>query len=62
MTQESTTAHWYPNEAFKPYSHQPKSPIECGEAKDIRGRSLVAANENRLAWPFIPFPKDWYAG
>jgi hypothetical protein len=61
MTQESTTAHWCPNEAFKPIS-QPKSPIECGEPKDMRGRSLVAANENLQAWPFNSFPKDWYGG
>jgi hypothetical protein len=20
------------------------------------------ANDNQLAWPFIPFPQDWYCG
>jgi hypothetical protein len=58
MTQESTTAHWYPNEAFRPIGHQPKSPIECGEPQEIRRRWLGAANDNRLAWPFIPFPEN----
>jgi hypothetical protein len=58
MTQESATAFWYPNEARRPDGHQPKYPIERGAPQDTLGRSLGAANDNRLAWPFIPFPEN----
>ena len=62
MTQESATAYWYPNQALRPVGHQPNYPIERGKPQDILGRSLGAAKYNQLAWPFIPFPGDWYVG
>jgi hypothetical protein len=60
MTQESATAHWYPNEARRPDGHQPKYPIERGEPQDTLGR-LPVANDNQLVWPLIPFPEDLLA-
>jgi hypothetical protein len=58
MTQESATAHQYPSEALRSVGHQPNPPLECGESQDILRRLLGAANDNRLAWPFIPFPEN----
>jgi hypothetical protein len=60
MTQESATAHWHPNEALRSVGHQPNCPI-AREPQDTPGRSLGAANDNRLAWPFIPFPENLLA-
>jgi hypothetical protein len=37
-----------------------KRPIEPGLPQEILGRLETAANDNHLAWPFIPFPEGWY--
>jgi hypothetical protein len=37
-----------------------KRPIEPGLPQGILGRPETAANDNQLAWPFIPFPEGWY--
>jgi hypothetical protein len=34
--------------------------IEHGLPLEILGRPAIAANDNQLAWPFIPFPEDWW--
>jgi hypothetical protein len=57
ITKQAATACWYPNEV-RAGDRQPKYPIERGEPQDILGRSPGAANDNRLAWPFIPFPEN----
>jgi hypothetical protein len=52
--------------------------IECDDGSEVVGgadlghsedrlviseRQLFpATNDNHLAWPFIPFPEDWYGG
>jgi hypothetical protein len=54
---EASTAFWYPNEVRRPDGHQPKYPIERAEPQDILGKPGVA-NDNQLAWPFIPFPEN----
>jgi hypothetical protein len=45
--------------ARKPRRKRAKTPIEPGRPQDILGRPETAANDNQLAWPFIPFPEGW---
>ena len=36
--------------------------LPCGDpqlSKSALGRPQTAANDNELAWPFIPFPEGW---
>jgi hypothetical protein len=56
---EASTAFWSLNEApGLMIGRQPKCSIERGRPQDIPAPSPGVANDNRLAWPFIPFPEN----
>jgi hypothetical protein len=61
IIEEASTAFWYLNEVHRLIGRQPKYPIERGEPQDILVRSSGVANDNRLVWPFIPFPENLLA-
>jgi hypothetical protein len=42
-----------------PSTDRSETLLEYGSPPDILGCPPIAANDNELAWPFIPFPENW---
>jgi hypothetical protein len=42
-----------------PSTDRSETLLEYSSPPDILGCPTIAANDNELAWPFIPFPENW---